>query len=157
MTLEQYSYVAQIIGVVLVVASLIYVAQQLRQNTQMMRSSASAERVQRDADLSGQITNSPEFAALWLKGHAEFESLNEAERLRLMFHSRSAIVHWHNMFDMRQQGLLSDSDWTEMVWLIENVLRGRQDTLAAWEMFKDSFDSHFREFLDASLSAASSE
>lgn len=154
MTLEEYSYLAQIIGVVLVVASLIYVAQQLRQNTQMMRSSASAERVQRDAELSGQVSNSPEFAALWLKGGAEFESLNEVERLRLVFHSRAAIVHWHNMFDMRQQSLLSDSDWSEMVWLIENVLRGRQDTLAAWEMFKGSFDEQFRKFLDARLVAA---
>jgi len=33
MTLEQFSYVAQIVGVVLVIASLVYVAKQLRQNT----------------------------------------------------------------------------------------------------------------------------
>lgn len=33
MTLEQYAYVAEIIGVVLIVASLVYVARQLRQNT----------------------------------------------------------------------------------------------------------------------------
>jgi hypothetical protein len=37
MTLEQISYLAEIIGVILVVASLIYVGQQLRQNTEMMR------------------------------------------------------------------------------------------------------------------------
>ena len=37
MTLEQWAYLAEIIGVILVIASLIYVAQQLRQNTEMMR------------------------------------------------------------------------------------------------------------------------
>ena len=37
MTLEQISYLAEIFGVILVVASLLYVGQQLRQNTEMMR------------------------------------------------------------------------------------------------------------------------
>lgn len=155
MTLEQYSYLSQIIGVVLVVASLIYVAQQLRQNTLMMRSSASNERVQRDAELSGQVSGSTEFAELWLKGRTDFEGLSEAEQLRLMFHSRSAIVHWHNMFTIREQGLLPDSDWDEMVWLIENLLSGRQDTAAAWQMFKASFNKPFQEFLDARLAVSS--
>jgi hypothetical protein len=39
MTLEQYAYLAEIIGVVLVIASLAYVALQLRQNTAAMRAS----------------------------------------------------------------------------------------------------------------------
>ena len=39
MTLEQLSYLSDIVGVVLIVASLIYVAQQLRQNTAMMSAS----------------------------------------------------------------------------------------------------------------------
>jgi len=33
MSLEQIAYLAQIIGVILVITSLVYVAQQLRQNT----------------------------------------------------------------------------------------------------------------------------
>ena len=37
MTLELFASIAEIIGVILVIASLIYVAQQLRQNTEMMR------------------------------------------------------------------------------------------------------------------------
>jgi hypothetical protein len=38
MTLEQYSYLAQIIGPVVVIASLVYVARQLHQNTEMLKS-----------------------------------------------------------------------------------------------------------------------
>lgn len=38
MTLEQYAHLAQIIGVVLVIASLIYVARQLNQTTEMLKS-----------------------------------------------------------------------------------------------------------------------
>ena len=38
MTLEQYAYLAEIVGVILVIASLVYVAQQVRQNTDAVRS-----------------------------------------------------------------------------------------------------------------------
>lgn len=40
MMLEDLAYVAEIVGVILVIASLIYVARQVRQNTELLRSSA---------------------------------------------------------------------------------------------------------------------
>ncbi len=154
MTLEQYAAIAEIIGVILVIASLVYVARQLGQNTATMRAGASAQRVQRDAELNFRVSDSQEFAEIWLKGRAEFDSLDEAERTRLIFFNRSAIVHWHNMFSMRAQNLLSDADWNEMTWLIENLAGPRQDTHEAWRMFRSSFGEPFQVFLDAHLAAA---
>jgi len=58
MTLEQYAAVAEIAGVILVIASLVYVAKQLGQNNEMMRANASALRVQRDADLNFRVSDS---------------------------------------------------------------------------------------------------
>lgn len=43
MTVEQLSYVADIIGVVLIIASLAYVARQLRQNTDAQLATSRAE------------------------------------------------------------------------------------------------------------------
>ena len=40
MMLENLAYVAQIVGVIVVIASLIYVARQVRQNTELLRSNA---------------------------------------------------------------------------------------------------------------------
>jgi hypothetical protein len=37
MTLEQFAYIAEIIGVIFLIASLLYVGRQLHQNTEMMR------------------------------------------------------------------------------------------------------------------------
>jgi hypothetical protein len=70
MTLEQYSYIAQIVASIGVVASLIYVARQLVQNTRMMRASVSNDRVQRDFDLSGAVFTNREFAEVWCKSRA---------------------------------------------------------------------------------------
>ena len=152
MTIEQYAALAEIIGVILVIASLVYVARQLGQNTEMMRATASGQRVQRDAELNFRISDSQEFTEIWLKGGTAFDNLNEAERIRLIFFIRTAIVHWHHMFNLRSQNLLPDSDWNEMKWLIRH-LGLRQDTLEAWKIFEDSFSMSFQEFLDAELAA----
>jgi hypothetical protein len=153
MTLEQLAFVGQIIAAIAVVASLLYVARQLGQNTAMMRANASNQRVQRDADLGFRMSDSQEFTELWLAGGRDLQSLDEAGRTRLIFFSRIAIVHWHNMFRLREQDLLPDADWNEMVWLIHFV-GTREDTRASWVMFRDSFDQPFQEFLDSHLAAA---
>jgi hypothetical protein len=153
MTLEQLAFVGQIIAAVAVVASLLYVARQLGQNTAMMRANASGQRVQRDADLSFRMSDNQEFTELWLAGGRDLESLDEAGRTRLVFFSRIAIVHWHNMFQLREQNLLPDADWNEMIWVIRFV-GAREDTRAAWTMFRDAFDKAFQDFLDRHLAAA---
>ena len=129
MTLSELSSLAEVLASLAVVASLIYVAKQLRQTTAMMRANASGQRVQRDADLSLRLADSQEFADLWVKGRADLATLAEGERTRLIFFSRTAIVHWHNMFRLRKQNLLPDSDWHELIWLIKLVML-RQDPQA---------------------------
>ncbi len=154
MTLEQYAAIAEIIGVILIIASLVYVARQLSQNTKLMRANAAGQRVQRDAELNFRVSdNNDGFTEIWLKGITALDSLSEAERIRLIFFNRSAIVHWHNMFSLRSQSLLPDSAWNEMTWLIRHIGL-RQDVLEAWRMFKGSFDKPFQEFLDSELAAA---
>jgi hypothetical protein len=154
MTLEQYAAIAEIIGVILIIASLVYVARQLGQNTKMMRADAAGQRVQRDAELNFRVSdNNDGFTEIWLKGITALDSLSEAERIRLIFFNRSAIVHWHNMFSLRSQNLLPDSAWNEMTWLIRHIGL-RQDLLEAWRMFKGSFDKPFQEFLDSELAVA---
>jgi hypothetical protein len=153
MTLAQYASLAQIVAAIGVVASLVYVAIQLRQNTATMHVRASGARVQHDAELNSKVSDSPEFAAIWLKGRAAFESLDEVERIRLIFFNRSAIVQWHNMFRLRAQKLLPDDDWNEMVWCIQHLAGQRQDAHAAWKIFRDSFGDPFRKFMDTQLAA----
>jgi hypothetical protein len=55
------------------------------------------------------------------------------------------------MFAMRSQSLLSDGDWKELNWLIRNLGARRQSVLAAWMMFKGSFEEPFQRFMDDHL------
>ena len=155
MTLEQIASIAEIIGLILVIASLIYVAQQLRQNIDMMRVNASSERVQRNNDLIKSIVERREVAEYWMKGATEFDSLDETDRQRLIFFERRAILHWHNMFGLHAQNLVPDSDWNELTWIIRNIGR-RQSIRETWSIFKDSFRKPFQEFIEEQFSTADS-
>jgi hypothetical protein len=153
MTLEQFAYVAQIVGVMVVVASLIYLARQVAQGTELMRANAAAERIQRDFELSSAVANSREFTEVWNRGRSDFAGLDENDQLRLIFHERRAIKHWHNMYGLHRDGVLPEPDWAELTWLIRFIGRN-QGLRAAWETFRDSFEEPFQDFVDQQLAAA---
>jgi hypothetical protein len=147
MNWDAVSAIAEIIGVLLIVASLAYVARQLSQNTAMMRARAASERLERDYELVLPLIESGEFADIWIKGDHEYGGLNESDQQRLLFFERRAISLWHHMFQLRAQNLLADSSWGEQVWVIRNIGR-RQAVREAWRLFKGAFEPDFTEFVD---------
>ena len=62
------SAASELVGVVLIVASMIYVARQIRQTNTMMRVGAASERLERDYEIVLPIIESGELAEIWLKG-----------------------------------------------------------------------------------------
>ena len=155
MTLEQLAYLAEIIAAIAVIASLIYLAKQLGQTNAMMRVSAANSRIEREYDLLSGIINSREIAEYWCKGGSSFDKLDEVDQQRLIFFERRAIVLWHHLFSLRQQGLYSDDDWYWNEWVIQNIGR-RQSIREAWSQFRDSYKEPFQEYIDGQFKIADS-
>ena len=153
MTLEQYAYVGEILAAVAVVASLVYVARQLGQNTAMMRLNAASERIHWDYEIAAPLIQSREIAEIWAKGESEFASLDAIDQHRLMFFERRAIVLWHHLFQLRQQHLLPDADWHEHTWIIQNLGR-RQAIRETWDVFREAYEKPFRDFLQDQFAIA---
>ena len=153
MTLEQLSYLAEIIGVVLIVVSLVYVAQQLRQNTEMARVASADQGVQRDFDIVSPLLESKELAEAWVIGESDFEKLDAADQSRLIFFERRALVWWHHCYQLRQKGLYSDADWQSTVGIIRAVGH-RQALRASWDAFRDSFETAFVDFVEEQFAMA---
>ena len=139
--------VTEIIGVLVVVASLVYVARQLGQNTEMMRVSAASEWLERDFDIVLPMIESREFAELWIKGGNDFESLEEVDKQRLLFFERRAISTWHHIYQLRMQNLVPDANWHEQSWIIQSI-GSRQAIREAWFLFKSGYETSFQEYLD---------
>ncbi len=63
MTLEEYAYLAEMLGVILIIASLVYVARQLRQNTDAQLATSRQTMLEADLVLLSKSMDYPESAA----------------------------------------------------------------------------------------------
>jgi hypothetical protein len=153
--LNQYAAIAEILGVILVIASLVYVARQLKQTTEMMRVGAANERVRREYEILDTLIENREVAEIWFKGGTDFDSLDEVDKQRLIFFERRAIVLWHHLFSLYQQGLFPEADrhWNE--WVIQNIGR-RQAIRESWQLFKESYEKPFQDYIDGQFAIADS-
>ena len=147
MTLEQYAYLAEIIGVILVIASLIYVARQLRQNTEAVLSESANNLVQLTLHMGGEVATDREVAEYWVKGADNFDALDDVDKQRAIMFEYRAIQAWSHFFRLRQKGVMPDAQWDELVWFIKNFGGRRQDVREAWKVFKGGYPEAFRAFL----------
>ena len=85
---DAISAITEVVGVIVVVASLVYVGRQIAQNNQIMRVSAASETLEREFDLVYPVIDDPEFTEIWIKGNDRFEDLSEVEQHRLLFAER---------------------------------------------------------------------
>ena len=155
MTLEQYGYLAEIAGVVLIIASLVYVARQLGQTAAMMRLAAANDRVRSEQEMVTSIISDRQFAEIWLKGESNFEALDDVDKQRVIFFEYREIVLWHSLFSLRQQKLTSDRDWHANEWIIQNLGR-RQAVRESWKFIKESFERPFQDYIDGQFLIADS-
>ena len=153
MNWDAISAIAEILGAVAVVASLVYVGKQVAQNTAMMRVGAASETLEKDFELTNPILESAELAAIWSRGDHRLDELGEADRQRLIFFERRAIMLWHHNFELRNQGLFPDANWHNQNWIIQNIGQ-RQSCREAWSLFRDSFEGSFQKYIEEHFRSA---
>ncbi len=146
MTLEQLAYLGEVIAAIAVIASLVYVARELRQNTNAMRVNNADNFVDFNFRLNTPIATDREFAEVWVKGWSDFASLDAVDQQRVVIYDFQAIAGWHNYFNLRQQALISDAQWTELTGTFESFGQ-RQAAREAWRTFKDIYQEPFQGFM----------
>ena len=145
MSLQSLANLADIVGVIFVVASLIYVARELRQNTEMMRAESRNQIVHGHQQELLALIEHPEIMSGLLDG-ADFG--DHAVRLHawLTAHCRGREHEW---FQLRN-GALDQAAWESYSSAMPLVLSGAQAG-AWWKAMKLSFDEGFVEQVDKLL------
>ena len=162
MTLEQWAFIGQIGAAIAVIVSLIYVATQVRQNTKAMRVNNAQSLVELNNRLNTPFAMDREFAELWFKAGSDFQSLDAVDQQRpvvmnamprpcspsgmSLYWEWQAIAAWSNFFDLRQSGLISDAQWSQLLWQFD-ALGQRQSVRAAWNAIKRGYVPEFQHFM----------
>ncbi len=154
MSIEQWAAIAEIIGGVAVLVSLIYVAYEVRQNTRQLEMNLAAERLmafERTAQVSNDmrellVTNA-EVATLFRRGLASYDDLKGLERFRVN-------MLFRNLFSQFQSSHVRHITWDgedEMLRGQESFMDGllRNQGILEW-LSAESMDWHpaFRRFVD---------
>lgn len=152
-TAQVLGNLGEFVGAIVIIATLIYLSIQVRQNSELIRVSAVASSAQLSNSMVATISNSRENAEYWIKGDSEFESLDRVDQIRLMFHESIAIGVWYHSFELRKKNLISDERWSRLKWEIQ-LMAQRQSVQATWQWIKPGFDAEFQEFMSANLESA---
>ena len=145
MTLEQWAYAAEIIGVIVVIASLVYVSQQLRQNTLAVQSEA-AQGMHDQIHAVNVMLDGP-MLELWLKSDEDPTSLSPLEIAQLQTFHTVLFQAFQNLWFQVRSGVIgaeqAEGWWQEMRQCLELPF-----TRAVWEQRSFILSQEFRDFVD---------
>ena len=138
--------IGEIVGAVAVVASLAYLAAQIRNQNRESRLAAMHEissgfRSATSRLLDGDLTR------IFVKSIESFESLTDEERLSLVVLLTGVFRAWEEAFIRHDIGHLDSRAWKPMLSyyiFIASAPPARQ----VWKMRKEHFDDRFRDFVD---------
>jgi len=150
MNLNDLANLAQIMGAVAVVISLIYVALQIRQNTNAVRSATVQTVHEHFAKWYHLVAADDELAKIVANGLRDYASLSEQERVRFVAAFMSFLSYSQNAFLKWRQGLLASPLWLGWELVIMNLVcapGGR----AFWKDRAYMFGDEFRQYIDNDL------
>ena len=111
MSLQDLGNIGEFIGAIGVVASLIYLALQIRQNTKAVRRTAHISAVDAFNHFNSLVAQDPELARIFRTGLLDTGKLNEDERVRFERLMSIVITNLENLFFQHRDGLLEAERW----------------------------------------------
>ena len=151
MNRAQWKDFLEIVGIVAIVASLILVAYELRQNTLMMRAQINQSRTEVAVSEQQANFNSEYIPGILLKVRAG-ELLTDEERIRYGSYLRSFLRNQDNAYWQYRQGLLDENIPRSIRFAVRAVIGGNSQSREAWDEQKVQYTEEFVEFVDRSIS-----
>jgi hypothetical protein len=141
--------VAELLGALGVIATLGYLAFQIRQNTISMRSSSHQAAVTAVSDWSRAIGLDPTAAQLVQQGNLDLGALTPERRFQFMFLTTSLYRNFENIFYQHEQGAIDEAVWQG--WSVRILGNYASPGIRAWwELSRLAFSASFRAFLEES-------
>jgi hypothetical protein len=151
LNLSQLADLGEFLGGIFVVFSLVYLAIQIRQNTQSNRAENFARGLERISEMQATLSRDPELASLHARGVADASSLTPQERIRFTWWFAEAFGAFEFLFHQSKTGAIPDEIWerwsqTVAWWLSYPGVQ------AWWRAHPAPFSHSFTRFVDELVS-----
>jgi hypothetical protein len=122
MNWEAFGAIGEVLGALGVIATLGYLAVQVRQNTTSTRTSSYQAAVGAISDWSKAIGLDPDASRILGSGTADYASLPDEDRLRFDLIYHSLFRNFENVFYQHMQGAIDEALWVAWSWRIRDSL-----------------------------------
>ena len=145
--LSEISSVAEIIGAIAIVVSLIYVGIQVSDSTLAVRSATANETAAAISAWYSDVGTSPQASEVFLTGISRPEDLTVAETAQFIYLLHGLMLQYQAAFYVAEEGTLD----RELQQSIVNTLQGTREQpgfLLYWQQRGDLFEPRFKAFVD---------
>ena len=147
MNWEAIGAIGEIVGATAVVASLVYLAVQIRTQNRESRLSAMHDiSVAYREGLAG--TADADMADLYVKASDDYESLTRSETIRLIAGASRLFRIWEEAYLLYQAGYLEKRTWETMLRQFNGYMSQRPFN-EVWATRKQYFDNEFQDFVNS--------
>ncbi len=154
MTLDDLGNIGEFLGAIGVIATLAYLAVQIRQNTRMMRASIRQSRSDSMQQAFTNIANG-NISEIMVKDR-NHEQLTDVERHRLMMWHIGSWRSRETIFLQAKDGMLDESTFEQQKTIIGSVMEA-PSAHEFWKVNKDTLDPGFQEWVDEIIAALPAE
>ena len=158
MTWEAAGAIGEVVGGAAVVATLVYLAAQIRQNTRSVRSAIFHNVTKSFNEQVTELFRDPELARIYDTGLIDYDSLSQADRLRFQMFVQVQFRNYENLYFQHRQRLLDPEIWEARHDLMVEFLR-QPGVQRWWKRRGMAFGKSFHDLVEGHLegSIASAE
>ena len=147
MTIEALGSIGEFVAAIATLATLIYLAFQIRQNTREAQAASRNLVSQSFVDFSYHISRDFEITKLMRRGLIDPDSLDDDETLRFDCIIAALLQSFESAFAQWQRRVLTDDDWQKWVVLIRQYM-AQPGVQQFWSRGAASFNPAFRLYVE---------
>ncbi len=151
MTLDDLGNLGEFLGAIAVVASLLYLSMQVRQNTRSVKSATAQSASQTIVGMNALIVGDRTVAELVSAGTQGAKTLDPIDQLRFSLLISNAFITYEMMFLQSRLGLIETKFWQSRDRFFRNTLLTLPGILSWWRHNQEPFGGEFRQYVDSHI------
>jgi hypothetical protein len=154
-TLEELALVAEIVGGIAVVGTLIYLVIEVRRNTAATQSTAQYAQMGMISDWNLSLVHAPGLSDLIAKANEDYSSVTQAEQLKLQGYYVNIFNFWHAAYWNWKNQVLDEKGFGVWNEGIPMAFGAQIACVKAWDSMKHIYDEEFRRYVQSTIEAQS--
>ena len=149
-TLQGCAHIAEVIGVVFLLVSVMYVGLQLRQTQKAIQHNSNIQLLALSFQVRSPVVTDEALAQVLSKGRQSFENMNGVEQTQFYSHFGRAFDVWEQAFYSHKDGFLRENLWKAWDCSYQTMLP-KKVTIAIFEETREGYSNEFYEYVTSSI------